>query len=114
MRLLLSTLAIGALSLALPVIAAQAAPIDGAAHRPVAAQVEKADWNGYQGGYNRDWHRDDRRDWRGDDGHRWHRHWDRPPPPYGYYAPPPPPPYGYYAPPPPPPGGYIYGYTYGG
>jgi hypothetical protein len=108
MRLLLSTLAIGALSLALPVMAAQAAPMDGAAHRPVAAQVETADWNGYQGG----WHHDDRHEWRGDYEHHWHRHWDRPPPPYGYYAPPPPPPpYGYYAA---PQGGYVYGYTYGG
>lgn len=105
MRLFLSTLAIGAFSLALPLVAAQAAPIDGMqVHGPApVAHIVQADWDGY----HHEWHHEDRHEWRGDYGpDDWHHHhWHRPPPPpYGYYAPPPPP----------PPSGYVYGYTYGG
>ncbi|MCB8875922.1 hypothetical protein [Acidisoma silvae] len=100
MRLFLSTLAAGAFSLALPMVAAHAAPMGGMDRHAAPALVQQADWNGY----HQEWRHDDRHEWRGDYEHHWHRHWDRPPPPpYGYYAPPPPP----------PPQGYVYGYSYG-
>jgi hypothetical protein len=103
MRLLASTLAIGALAMALPVMVAapkaQAAPA-----RIQGATVIQADWDGYGygGGYRHE-ERPWRHEWRGDYDRHWHHHWYRPPPPYGYYAPPPPPPpvYGY---------GYVYRY----
>lgn len=97
MRLLASTLAIGAFAMALPLMAtapkAQAAPA-----RFPGATVIQADWNDGYRHEERHW----RHEWRGDYDRHWHHHWYRPPPrPYGYYAPPPPPPpvYGY---------GYVY------
>jgi hypothetical protein len=108
MRLFASTLAIGALALALPLMAAQPADAGQFVHAPATgvwatgvpttgvpatdASVIQADWNGY----HHDWHHHWRHEYRGDYDHHWHRHWYRPPPrPYGYYAPPPPPGYGY-------------------
>lgn len=93
MRLLASTLAIGTIAMALPLMAA--APKAQAA-APMGAPVIQADWDGY----HHDWHHHWRHEYRGDWDRHWHHHWHRPPPP----------PYGYYAPPPPP--GTVYGYVY--
>jgi hypothetical protein len=100
MRLFISTIAAGVLSLALPAIAAHAGtPGAGFAPRPApAAHLVPAEWHG---GWNHHWHHEWHDGWRPGWHHHWHRGWA------------PPPPYGYYAPPPPPPSGYVYGYTYG-
>jgi hypothetical protein len=100
MRLFISTVAIGAFSLGLPIIAAHAGtPGAGLAPRPAvaAAPVIKAGWHGDGGDWHHHWHHEWHDGWRPDWHHHWHRHW-APPPPYGYYAAPPPPP------------GYVYAY----
>jgi hypothetical protein len=108
MRLFPTTLLGCLLGLALPLAAAQAAPVQpaevaGPAYHPasVSALIVRADWHGDDhrddDGWHRRWHHDEDDE---DHDHYWHRGWAPPPRPYGYYAPAI------------PSGGYVYGYVY--